>query len=142
MAAMNLSSNDLASSVPLQGMHILLCDDCIDQRRMILKILQQLGAEVTLECNGLSAVNTVQKYPARFDAIVMDFQMPEMDGLVATQKLRGMKYSGPIIAVTGFGTEQLKSSWFEAGCNDYLTKPLDGVRLLNSVAQSLEAATA
>ena len=107
MVPMNNNTGDHVETDLPRGLKILLCEDCFDQGRMLLKVLETIGAEVTLECNGLAAVNTVLKYPTRFDSIVMDFQMPEMDGLMATETLRENNYTGRIIAVTGFGTESL-----------------------------------
>ena len=92
----------------LAGKQVLLAEDSLDQGRLILKFLQLAGAEVTLECNGQAAVDAVQKSPALFDAVVMDFQMPGMDGVDATRQLRALGYAGTIIAITAFGSEELK----------------------------------
>ncbi len=121
------------TDTPLEGLQVLLAEDCVDQGRLYLKFLESAGAEVTLECNGQSAVDTVRKTPTLFDAVVMDFQMPEMDGLYATRQLRELGYSGAIIAATAFGSEELKESWFEAGCDDYLEKPLKKHELINAI---------
>jgi len=120
-------------SLSLKGQHVLLVEDCVEQGRLFLKILQLAGADVTLECNGEAAVDTFNKSSVHFDAIVMDFLMPEMDGLESTSRLRQLGYSGAIIAVTAYDTEKLKRAWFLAGCNEYLIKPLKKEQLINSV---------
>ena len=117
----------------LEGLQVLLAEDCVDQGRLYLKFLQVAGAGVTLECNGQSAVHAVRKSPTLFDAVVMDFEMPEMDGLDATRQLREIGYSGAIIAVTAFGSEKLKQSCFQAGCDDYLKKPMNKHELISAV---------
>ena len=113
------SSQDV---LPLAGMQVLL-----------LRFLQDAGAEVTLECNGQSAVDAVIKSPTLFDAVVMDFQMPELGGLDATRQLRELGYSEAIIAVTAYGTEELKQAWFQAGCDEFFEKPLEQAKLINAV---------
>ena len=112
------------ASHPLDGLKVLLAEDCIDQGRLCLRFLQMEGAEVTLECSGRSAVDAVRKAPTLFDIIVMNFQMPEMDGIESTRKLRELGYGGLIIAVTAYGSEDLKQSWLQAGCDEYFEKPL------------------
>ena len=107
--------------------------------RLYLTFLQSAGAEVTLECCGQSAVDTVRKAPTRFDAVVMDFQMPEMDGVDATRQLRDLGYTGTIFAVTAFGSEELKQSWFQAGCDDYLEKPLNKQNFIAAVVRHTTA---
>ncbi len=120
-------------ALPLEGLQVLLAEDCPDQGRLYLKFLQFAGAVVTLECTGQSAVDTVRKSPMPFDAIVMDFQMPELDGLDATRQLRELGHCGAIIAVTAFGSLELKQSWFHAGCDEFLKKPLQKTELVDAI---------
>jgi CheY-like chemotaxis protein len=130
----NESQPDLASKdLALYGRQVLLVEDCPDQGRLYLKFLQCAGAEVTLECTSQSAVDTVRKAPDLFDSVVMDFQMPELDGLDATRQLRGIGYQGTIIGVTAFNSEDLRTSWFHAGCNDLLDKPLAHSALIHAI---------
>ncbi len=128
------------TDTPLAGLRLLLAEDCADQGRMYLRFLQSAGAEVTLECNGESTVDSVRKAPSMFDAVVMDFQMPEMDGLESTTQLRELGYGGAIIAATAFGSEELKRNWFQAGCDAYLIKPLKTHELIRAVLQHATAA--
>jgi two-component system sensor histidine kinase/response regulator len=124
-------------SLPLDGRQVLLVEDCPDQGRLYLKFLQSAGADVTLECTGHSAVDAVRRSPTLYDAVVLDFQMPEMDGLNATTRMREQGYRGAILAVTAHGSEELKQAWFEAGCNDFLEKPLEKPTLINTLALHL-----
>ena len=132
---MSESHSSDSSQVPsaLEGKQVLLAEDSVDQSRLYLMFLQRAGADVTLECNGQSAVDAVVKSPMLFDAVVMDFQMPELDGLDATRQLRELGYRGAIIAVTAFSSDELKQSWFQTGCDDFLEKPLDATMLVSAV---------
>jgi two-component system sensor histidine kinase/response regulator len=121
------------ASLPLEGKQVLLVEDCPDQGRLYLKFLQLAGAKVTLECTGHSAVDAIRRSPALYDAVVLDFQMPEMDGLHATMRLREQGYRGAILAVTAHGSEELRQAWFEAGCNDFLEKPFEDSTLINTL---------
>ncbi|NOY42064.1 MAG: response regulator [Planctomycetes bacterium] len=121
------------AALELEGLQVLLAEDCPDQGRLFLKFLQLAGASVTLECTGQSAVDTVRKSTTPFDAVVMDFQMPELDGLDATRQLRELGHSGAIIAVTAFDSIELKQSWFQAGCNEFLRKPLQKAELVDAI---------
>jgi CheY-like chemotaxis protein len=130
----NESQPDLASKdLALYGRQVLLVEDCPDQGRLYLKLLQCEGAEVTLECTGQSAVDTIRKAPDLFDSVIMDFQMPELDGLDATRQMREIGYQGTIIGVTAFNSEDLRTSWFHAGCNDLLDKPLTRSALIHAI---------
>ena len=128
------SQSDSSQAVlSFEGMQVLLVEDGADQGRLYLKFLQSAGAEATLECNGQSAVDAVRKAPTLFDAVVMDFQMPEMDGLDSTRQLRELGYSGAIIAITACNSIGLKQSWFQAGCDEFLEKPLKKQQLISAV---------
>lgn len=117
------------------GYAVLLVEDCPDQSRLYLKILQKSGFEVTLECCGRSAVTVVRNSPQRFDAIVMDFQMPEMDGREAPREVRGLGFDGLIIAITAHSTHKLRESWYLAGCDAYLEKPVEMQVLIEALRQ-------
>ena len=90
----------------LEGRHVLLVEDSPDQQRLYLRFLQRAGAEVTLECYGQSTVETVEESPHTFDAVVMDLELPGMDGIEATRRLRELGFEGAIIAVTAYGSEE------------------------------------
>ena len=133
-------SDSSQAALTLEGQQVLLAEDCPQEGRLYLKFLQLAGAKVTLECNGQSAVDAVRESPSPFDAVVMDFQMPRRDGVGATRQLRKLGYSGAIIGVTAFGSDELKQSWFQAGCDDYLKKPLNKHELITAVVRHTTAA--
>ena len=127
------------TALALEGKHVLLAEDCVGQGRLCLKTLQSAGADVTLECNGQSVVDAVRKSPTLFDAVVMDFLMPKMDGLDATRQLRCLGYTETIIGVIAFGSIDLERSWFQAGCNDCLKKPVNKHQLISAVLRHTTA---
>lgn len=126
-------SNSSRTARSLEGRTLLLVEDCPDQVRLYLSFLQLAGANVTLECNGQSAVDAVRKSPTHFEAVVMDFLMPKLDGLGATRQLRELGYGGAIIALTAYGTDELKLAWFRAGCDDYLEKPVKKATIIAAI---------
>lgn len=123
----------------LDGLRILLAEDCPDQGRLCLEYLQSAAANVTLECTGPSAVDAFQKSTTPFDAVLMDFQIPELDGIDATRQLRELGYQGTILALTGFDEEELRQSWLEVGCNDFLRKPLRKTELIDAILNHTQA---
>lgn len=131
------------SIAPLDGLRILLAEDCADQGRLYLQFLKVAGADVTLECNGAAAVDAVSKAMRRnkppFDAIVMDFEMPELDGLDATQKIRRMGHEAAILAITALYTEDLRTAWIDAGCDGFYEKPLKREALIEAVLAHVES---
>ncbi len=125
---------------------ILLVEDGPENRRLMSLILSKAGAEVILAENGQEAVEAVLnaatdkdrasgKTAAPFDLILMDMQMPVMDGYEATRRLRQSGYSGLIVAVTGHTRSFDRQKCLDVGCNDYLAKPVDREKLLALVAQ-------
>ena len=121
------------SSRPLDKLRILLVEDCPDQQRMFLRSLEAQGAQVTLECNGQSAVEVVLENLAGVDTVIMDLQLYGMDGLTATRELREGGFQGPIVAITSFGNETVRKEWLEAGASVFLDKPLAGEQLVAAV---------
>ena len=139
-AALSKSGSQSADGcATLTKRRILVVEDAPDQQRFLASILQHAGAEVVLECNGLAAVEAVAKGnpQEQFDAILMDLQMPVMDGLSATRELRQSGFDQPIIAITAYPSEQLQRQWFEAGCDVFLEKPLLPASVVGAIAQRL-----
>ena len=114
---------------------ILLAEDGPDNQRIISLLLRKAGAEVTVADNGQIAVDYVLARQEDFDVILMDMQMPVMDGYDATQTLRSHGYAGPIIAITAHAMKGDRQRCLDVGCDDYLTKPIDRATFLPLIAR-------
>ncbi len=101
-------------------------------------MLQIAGAEVTVAENGCIARDEAAAALDRgepFDVILMDMQMPVMDGYDATRAIRARGYDGPIIALTAHAMPEDRQKCIDAGCDDYATKPINRADLLSMVAR-------
>lgn len=112
----------------LPSANVLVVDDGDTNRKLARLILKRAGANVTLAENGLQALQIMEQQ--KFDVVLMDMQMPVMDGYTATRKLRDQGCTVPIIAVTAHAMKGDDEKCREAGCTGYMTKPIDGDRLL------------
>ena len=126
---------------PLAGYRILLAEDGPDNQRLITFVLKKAGAEVVLAENGQIALDEAlgaRDQGAHFDVILMDIQMPILDGLNATRQLRAADYSGAIIALTAHAMSSFRDKTLEAGCDGYATKPLNRDQLIRTIVQLAE----
>ena len=117
---------------------ILLAEDGPDNQRLISFILEKAGAEVTVAENGRIAYKNAAaaaEAAKPYDLILMDMQMPEMDGYEATRLLRRNGYTGTILALTANAMSGDENTCIEAGCDDYLTKPIVREKFLAAVAE-------
>jgi PAS domain S-box-containing protein len=132
----------------LLGSRILVAEDGADNKRLISLILTKAGAQVTVVENGAEALACILhcKHPEilpenvpyeEFDAILMDMQMPVMDGYEATQQLREAGYTGTIIALTAHAMSSDRQKCLDCGCDLYLSKPIDRDTLIATVAHTL-----
>jgi PAS domain S-box-containing protein len=138
-AAASSDPHPCLSAPRLRG-RVLVAEDGPDNQKLIAAILRKAGAEVDLVANGRLAVE--QALSARsagtpYGAILMDMQMPEMDGYEATRQLRRSGYEGPIIALTAHAMAEDRAECLAAGCDEYATKPVDRIGLLQTLARFL-----
>ncbi len=115
---------------------VLLAEDGIDNQRLISMLLRRAGAEVVVTDNGAAAAEAATAAlndGTPFGLILMDMQMPVLDGYSATSRLRTEGYQGPIVALTAHAMAADRDRCIRAGCDDYLTKPIDRVLLIESV---------
>jgi two-component system, sensor histidine kinase and response regulator len=103
---------------------VLVAEDGPDNRRLITYLLEKQGLEVTTVDDGRKAVDTALAADRPFDMILMDIQMPELDGYQATRELRAAGYLGIIVAVTANAMIEDRDLCLSAGCDDYLSKPI------------------
>jgi two-component system, OmpR family, response regulator MprA len=117
---------------------VLVVDDSDETRLMLLRMLQGEGYSSLEARNGVEALAKVDEYSP--DLIIMDLNMPHLDGLTATERIRQyreQRFGVPIVAITAFDTYGMKEAAIEAGCNEYLLKPLDLDQLGNVLRNHL-----
>lgn len=132
------TSTPSAASRPLAGRRILIAEDGIDNERLIRTLLNRAGAEVITVRDGAAAVKVLLNPAAsapRFDVVLMDVEMPVLDGLKATRVLRARGYAEPIVAMTAHDTDSHRRLCLEAGCSDQLVKPVRREALIEAVAR-------
>ncbi len=130
------------SEVP-DGSRILLAEDSQANRMVGVAMLRQFGFGVDAVANGVEAVDALRTLP--YDLILMDLEMPEMDGLEATRRIRQLdndKRDIPIIAVTANAMVDTAEQCRSAGMNDFVTKPIDPDKLFEVLLRWLPAAEA
>ena len=136
------SSNETQIDVQtLKGKHILLAEDNPLNAEIAETMLQDAGFKVTVVKNGLQALEAVkQNKDTLFDCILMDIQMPVMNGFEATRAIRALpspSASIPIIALTANAFEEDKKASYEAGMNGHISKPVQMQVLLKTLANLL-----
>ncbi|MFK7777481.1 MAG: ATP-binding protein, partial [Gimesia sp.] len=132
------------STVPLDDCRILFAEDGPDNQRLISFILKKAGADVTVADNGkigLDLASAALKEEQPFDLILMDMQMPVLDGYAATKALRDLGYTNPIIALTAHAMSTDKQKCLDAGCDDFASKPIDRKKLIEMVASYTKSKT-
>jgi len=136
----NIPTRNNGDSTFLEGAEILLAEDNRPNRDLVIKLLDNFGCRTTAVRNGEEVIEAVKT--KTFDLILMDCQMPEMDGFEASSLLREMKKRGeiadmPIIALTANAMKGDREKCLESGMNDYITKPLRKTALRSALMQWL-----
>ena len=129
----------------IQGRRILLVEDGIDNQRLFSMILKKAGADVTIASNGQEGVDAIDNAIEEnrlFDLILMDMQMPVMDGLTAAKIIRSKDIQLPIVALTAHAMQEERDRCIAAGFTDFLTKPILRNSLLTAVSKILDSRTA
>jgi len=127
-----------------RGRHILLAEDVEVNREIVIAMLE--NTEITIDCveNGLQAYQRVLENPDLYEMIFMDIQMPEMDGIEATKKIRALEFPKvgeiPIVAMTANVFREDIAKYHEAGMDDHLGKPLNSSDVLNMLYKYLGSA--
>jgi two-component system sensor histidine kinase/response regulator len=122
----------------LRGARILLTEDNEINQQIAIELLENAGAAITVANNGREAVDILSRSTgAPFDVVLMDLQMPEMDGYQATAKIRSDSRftSLPIVAMTAHATVEERQRCLAAGMNDHIAKPIDPIGLLETVGR-------
>lgn len=117
---------------------VLLVEDGEDNQRLISYFLRHVGLTVDLVRNGQEAIDTISR-DATYDVIVMDMQMPVLDGYAAATRLREMECSIPIVALTAHAMDGDREKCINAGCTEYATKPVDRHALIGIVTRLIES---
>ena len=126
----------------LQRRRVLLVEDNLVNQQIALGFLRHLGQEVVVASDGLEALTKVSE--GRFDVVLMDMQMPNMDGIDATRKIRemgGVFASVPIVAMTANASDEDRILCANAGMSDFQSKPITLAKLARILARSDHAVT-
>jgi signal transduction histidine kinase len=131
-------ASSMTPSPSLKNARILLAEDSPDNQAIIKRYLIKAGAEVELANDGAKAVELA--CAKNIDLILMDIQMPVLDGIEATVRLRRMGFCKPIIALTAHALKEQREKSLDAGCNEHLTKPVCKDSLILTIAHFLAEA--
>ncbi len=126
VAAVATSVATSAASAPVNG-RVLVVDDAPDNRRLLSAMLRRVVAEVATAENGQLGIDSIEAADAEgrpFDLVLMDVQMPVLDGCAAVRQLRGGGCKLPLVALTAHANGRDRTSCLEAGFDDYATKPI------------------
>lgn len=115
---------------------VLLAEDNVTNQQLLSLFLRKMGAEVSIAENGDIAVKMATQ--THYDLIYMDMQMPVLSGVDAVKKLREQGYEEPIVALTANVTTEDKMTCINAGCNDFLTKPIPRQKLYSMTSKYLQ----
>ncbi|HYX35227.1 MAG TPA: response regulator [Oligoflexus sp.] len=119
----------------LKGIKVLFVDDAPDNRELVCRMLGLAEAEVELACTGVEGVEKGMR--GNYNVILMDIQMPEMDGYEATTRLRNMGFKNPILAVTAHTRRENLEQCLKVGCDDFVCKPINRTLLIQKIKEHM-----
>jgi len=131
----NFQIDSMKQSV--SGMHVLVAEDNDINQQVVCEILQDAGVSVDLVFNGAEAIETLERQRERYDAVLMDVQMPVMDGITAVQKIRSMPWGKmiPVIAMTARASRSDQLDCLQAGMNEHIAKPIEDNELFRALSK-------
>ena len=121
------------TDLSLKNKRVLVVEDSPDNQKLIHHILLKQGAIVELAADGEQGVQKALN--GHFDVVLMDIQMPVMDGYTATQKLRRLGYPGPVIALTAHAMSEVRHKALSVGYTDHLPKPIHAPELIAAISK-------
>ena len=116
----------------LAGVRVLIVEDTVDNQRMLARFLTRVGASYATATNGEEGIQ--RALAEEFDVVLMDIQMPVLDGYESTKIMRSKGYRVPIIALTAHAMVDERQRCLSSGCDEILTKPIDPVVLIKTIA--------
>ena len=114
---------------------VLICEDQPEIRRLMGYLIEEAGGRVTLIDSGEAAVDVVRRAADDFDVVLLDIQMPRLDGYEVARRIRQSGFRKPVIAVTAAAMPIDRQKCLDAGCDDYLPKPIEVEELLSMIAR-------
>ena len=119
----------------LSSLRVLLAEDNRVNQRVALLTLQKYGVRADVVGNGLEVLAALRRQV--YDVILMDVEMPEMDGLITTKRIRDSDFASPyIIALTAYATSEHRERCIQVGMDDYLTKPLRQAEMISALKRA------
>jgi CheY-like chemotaxis protein len=139
-----LQIESVSTSTPgkadLTGCQVLLCEDNVENRKLLEFLISNAGGEVLVAVNGRDGVAVALEQ--QIDIIVMDMHMPVMDGYTATRVLRSQGVDIPIAAVTAYAMDGVKEKSLAADCTHFVSKPFNPRDLMHTLKELIDAAAA
>ena len=118
------------------GTRVLLVDDCEDNQVLVRHFIERAGGKVDVAANGIEGLERTSQ--GDYDIVLMDIEMPLLDGNETIRYLRDKGFSRPILVLTAHGSYHSRLASFEAGCTDYLVKPVSRDDLIWAINSQLE----
>jgi CheY-like chemotaxis protein len=134
----NISENKYHFVPDWQQHKVLIVEDVESNYQYIYSVLGKTGIQIIWASDGREAIEFYRNNPD-IDLVLMDIKLPIMNGLDATQTLKSMKPDLPVIAVTAYAMSEDKDKCFEAGCDDFIVKPINRFELLAKIENYFES---